>query len=55
MSTQWVGCVVVVECGDILGTYRGKIVSVDSERQQIVLDQATRNGTKCNVPQVTIW
>lgn len=54
MSTQWVGCVVVVECGDILGTYRGKIVSVDSERQQIVLDQATRNGTKCNVPQVTI-
>lgn len=54
MSGQWVGCVVVVECGDILGTYCGKIVSVDSERQQIVLSQATRNGTKCHVPQVTI-
>uniref|UniRef100_A0A147BGB1 Enhancer of mRNA-decapping protein 3 n=1 Tax=Ixodes ricinus TaxID=34613 RepID=A0A147BGB1_IXORI len=54
MSDQWVGCVVVVECGDILGTYRGKIVSVDSERQQIVLSQATRNGVKCHVPQVTI-
>ncbi|KAG0426050.1 hypothetical protein HPB47_026816 [Ixodes persulcatus] len=29
MSDQWVGCVVVVECGDILGTYRGKIDIVD--------------------------
>uniref|UniRef100_A0A224YWS9 Enhancer of mRNA-decapping protein 3 n=1 Tax=Rhipicephalus zambeziensis TaxID=60191 RepID=A0A224YWS9_9ACAR len=54
MSDQWVGCVVVVECGDILGTYQGKIESVDTDKQQIVLSQASRNGIKCHVPQVTI-
>ncbi|XP_077515541.1 enhancer of mRNA-decapping protein 3 [Amblyomma americanum] len=54
MSDQWVGCIVVVDCGDILGTYRGKIESVDAAKQQIVLSQASRNGTKCLVPQVTI-
>lgn len=54
MSDQWVGCIVDVECGDILGTYRGKIESVDTVNQQIVLSQASRNGTKCHVSQVTI-
>ncbi|XP_075536166.1 enhancer of mRNA-decapping protein 3 [Dermacentor variabilis] len=54
MGDQWVGCVVVVECGDILGTYQGKIESVDTDKQQIVLSQASRNGVKCHVPQVTI-
>ncbi|XP_037291767.2 enhancer of mRNA-decapping protein 3 [Rhipicephalus microplus] len=54
MGEQWVGCVVVVDCGDILGTYQGKIESVDTDKQQIVLSQASRNGIECHVPQVTI-
>lgn len=54
MSDQWVGCIVDVDCGDILGTYRGRIESVDTVNQQIVLSQASRNGTKCHVSQVTI-
>lgn len=54
MADQWVGCIVIVDCGAILGTYQGKIVSVDPDKQLIVLAQATRNGAACTSPQVTI-
>uniref|UniRef100_A0A2R5L5S8 Enhancer of mRNA-decapping protein 3 n=1 Tax=Ornithodoros turicata TaxID=34597 RepID=A0A2R5L5S8_9ACAR len=51
---EWVGCIVVVDCGAVLGTYQGKIVSVDPQKQLIVLAKATRNGATCSSPDVTI-
>ncbi|XP_006817169.1 enhancer of mRNA-decapping protein 3-like [Saccoglossus kowalevskii] len=54
MSEAFVGCVVSLHCGDILGTYQGHVSMVDKTQQTISLQKAFRNGVKCTVPELTI-
>ena len=51
---EWVGCVVSIDCGEVLGTYQGHVSEVDQETQSISIMKGFRNGIKCVVPKITI-
>ena len=51
----FVGNVVSIDCGDVLGTYQGVVASVDPSKNDITISQPFRNGTLCPHPKVTIW
>lgn len=53
MATDWLGSVVSINCGLMLGVYQGKVSSVDHARQTISLRQPYHNGITCPVPEVT--
>lgn len=51
---SYVGCLVSLNCGDVLGTYQGQVRAVDHSAQSISICQPFQNGIKCEVPEVTI-
>ncbi|XP_070822536.1 enhancer of mRNA-decapping protein 3-like isoform X2 [Chaetodon trifascialis] len=53
MATDWLGSVVLINCGQMLGVYQGEVSSVDHASQTISLRQPYHNGTRCPVPEVT--
>ncbi|CAL1278907.1 unnamed protein product [Larinioides sclopetarius] len=54
MSTMWVGSIISVDCGDVLGVFEGEISNVDGENQTISLINVSRNNVKCEVKEVTL-
>ncbi|GFR33939.1 enhancer of mRNA-decapping protein 3 [Trichonephila clavata] len=54
MSAMWIGSIVSVDCGDVLGVFEGEISNVDGENQTISLINVSRNSVKCQVPEVTL-
>lgn len=54
MADQFVGCMVSIDCGEVLGIYQGLLDVVDSSKQTLTIVCAFRNGTKCSVPRITI-
>ncbi|XP_073506892.1 enhancer of mRNA-decapping protein 3 isoform X1 [Phyllobates terribilis] len=53
MAGDWLGSIVSINCGDILGVYQGLVSAVDQRNQTISLTQPFHNGVKCLVPEVT--
>ncbi|KAK2853512.1 hypothetical protein Q5P01_006173 [Channa striata] len=53
MAADWLGSVVSIDCGLLLGVYQGEVSSVDHASQTISLRQPYHNGIKCPVPEVT--
>lgn len=51
---DWIGCLVSVDCGDIVGSFQGEVDNVDRYEQTITLRKVFRNGLKCDQPRVTI-
>ncbi len=54
ITMDFVGSIVSVDCGDVLGTYQGQVVGVDSETQALTLTKVFQNGIQSKVPQVMI-
>ncbi|XP_050400286.1 enhancer of mRNA-decapping protein 3 [Patella vulgata] len=54
MSTEWVGSVVSLDCGESLGTYQGQVTCINNASQTLTLRNAFRNGLKCEVPDITL-
>ncbi|KAF4531589.1 hypothetical protein B566_EDAN010055 [Ephemera danica] len=55
MAEQWMGYIVAVDCGPRLGTFKGRIVKVNSsEGQSITLGNAERNGIPCTSNGITL-
>ncbi|KAL4658776.1 enhancer of mRNA-decapping protein 3-like [Arapaima gigas] len=53
MASDWLGCLVSINCGATLGVYQGKVSAVDQISQTISLKQPFHNGIKCPIPEVT--
>uniref|UniRef100_A0A8C6EEF7 Enhancer of mRNA-decapping protein 3 n=1 Tax=Moschus moschiferus TaxID=68415 RepID=A0A8C6EEF7_MOSMO len=53
MTTDWLGSIVSINCGDSLGVYQGRVSAVDQVSQTISLTWPFHNGVKCLVPEVT--
>lgn len=51
---DFIGSVVSLGCGEVLGTYQGKVAMIDQDAQTVTIEKAFRNGIQCSVPQVTI-
>lgn len=51
---SYVGCLVSLDCGEVLGTYQGQVKNIDNSSQLLTICQAFRNGIKCEVPEITI-
>ena len=54
MSASFLGSQVSVDCGEVLGTYQGKVTAIEQESQTITITSVFRNGIQCQVPHVTI-
>lgn len=54
MSEKWIGSLVSVDCGIVLGVFEGEISSVDEINQTISLINVSRNNVKCTIPEITL-
>jgi len=54
MSDAFIGSIVLIDCGPVLGTYQGLVSDVDKTGQTISVTHVMHNGLPCSVPQVTI-
>ncbi|CAH1796386.1 unnamed protein product [Owenia fusiformis] len=54
MSASWVGSVVSIDCGDVLGTYQGYVKDVNGAEQTLSISRAYRNGLTCKLPVITL-
>ncbi|GIY25131.1 enhancer of mRNA-decapping protein 3 [Caerostris extrusa] len=54
MCAKWIGSIISVDCGDVLGVFEGEISNVDEGNQTISLINVSRNSVKCQVPEVTL-
>lgn len=54
MSTDFVGSLVSLDCGEVLGTYQGLVSKIDEQTQMVSISKAFRNGVKCDVQDITI-
>jgi hypothetical protein len=54
MAEQWIGFTVSINCGSVLGTFRGVIARVESSDQSITLRNVDRNGEPCTSREITI-
>lgn len=52
--SQFVGLIVSLDCGDVLGNYQGIVAAVNNDAQTISLENAFQNGKRCPLPLVTI-
>jgi enhancer of mRNA-decapping protein 3 len=50
----FIGSVVSIYCGEVLGTYQGVVTQIDSAQQTLTLADPFCNGLKGKVPSVTI-
>ena len=51
---RFVGSMVSLHCGDVLGTYQGIVMAVDAGAQTITLGKPYCNGVQGKVPAVII-
>jgi enhancer of mRNA-decapping protein 3 len=54
MTTDYVGSLVSLDCGEVLGTYQGLVSKIDEKTQMVSISKAFRNGVKCDVQDITI-
>ena len=54
MDTQFVGSLVSVDCGEVLGIYQGCLDGIDQSKQLLTIVNAFHNGTRCSVPRIFI-
>ncbi|XP_013773360.1 enhancer of mRNA-decapping protein 3-like isoform X2 [Limulus polyphemus] len=54
MADRWIGCEVVIDCGDVLGVFQGRISEVDTEDQTITLVDFYRNGVHSQYPHLVV-
>lgn len=54
MCTDFVGSLVSLDCGEVLGTYQGLVSKIDEKTQLVTITKAYRNGVKCDVQDITI-
>jgi len=54
MNGQFIGSLVSLNCGEVLGTYQGQIASVNSDEGSISIVNAFQNGIACTVPRITL-
>jgi len=54
METKYIGSMVSVDCGEVLGIYQGLLDSIDQSKQMLTIVDAFHDGTRCSVPRVTI-
>lgn len=55
MCDSFIGCVVSIDCGDVLGTYQGQVVEIEKQDNTLTIVKCFRNGIQCQVPKVTLW
>lgn len=53
-ETNFIGCVLSVDCGETLGVFQGVVSGINATAQTISLITAFRNGIQCLVPEITI-
>ncbi|ELT87191.1 hypothetical protein CAPTEDRAFT_171728 [Capitella teleta] len=51
---SYIGSVVSIHCGDVLGTYQGVVLQIDGGQQTLTLSEPFCNGMKGKVSTVTI-
>ena len=54
MANHFIGSMVSIDCGEVLGMYQGLLDAVDTNTQALTIVQPFHNGMKCQVPKVTI-
>jgi len=54
MAADWIGYRVAINCGSVLGTFRGVIARVEASDQSITLRNVDRNGEPCTSREITI-
>jgi hypothetical protein len=54
MAAEWIGFTVAINCGSVLGTFKGVIARVDAHDQSITLRNVDRNGEPCTSREITI-
>ena len=54
MSDSFIGSVVSIDCGNVLGIYQGLVSCVDKTAQTISITRVLHNCQPCSVPMVTI-
>ncbi|XP_061173200.1 enhancer of mRNA-decapping protein 3-like [Saccostrea echinata] len=54
MTSAFVGCIVSLDCGEVLGTYQGQVTCINNSSQELTLIEAFRNGLKCPVSEITL-
>jgi hypothetical protein len=54
MAEQWIGYTVSINCGTVMGTFKGVIARVEASDQSITLRNAARNGEPCTSKEITI-
>jgi len=54
MESQFIGSMVSVDCGEVLGIYQGQLDGIDQSKQILTIINAFHNGTRCSVPHISI-
>ena len=54
METKYVGSMVSIDCGEVLGIYQGLLDGIDQSKQMLTIVDAFHDGTRCSVPRITI-
>lgn len=54
MSSAFVGCIVSIDCGEVLGMYQGQVTCINNSSQELTITKAFRNGLKCPVSEITL-
>lgn len=54
MTSNFVGSIVSLDCGETLGSYQGQVKCIDNSTQTLTVIKAYRNGIPCQVPEITI-
>jgi len=54
MEMQFIGSMVSIDCGEVLGIYQGLLEGIDQSKQMLTIVNAFHNGTRCSVPNITI-
>jgi len=54
MESQFIGSMVSIDCGEVLGIYQGRLDGIDQSKQMLTIVSAFHNGTRCSVPQISI-
>ena len=54
MAEKYLGCLLSIDCVDVLGYYQGEVCRVDTSNQTLTLKGVFHNGLKSPVPEITL-
>jgi len=54
METRYIGSMVSIDCGEVLGIYQGILSGIDQSKQMLNIVNAFHNGMRCSVPLIAI-